>query len=565
MKKIYLFLLVAILWSCTETSTDKSAAKDGYDLVILNGRVMDPETNFDEVRNVGIIGDKIVAITQEDIRGKETIDATGHVVCPGFVDTHAHAMDPLSNKLYLRNGVTSAMDLEYGSLDINKFYDDRAKNGSLVNYGTAVSHEYARIAVLDGVVADECTNVYKWRTEAGKDGESSWAVVTPDSAQRDLINDWMRKGLDEGALTACSTVGYFGGACTSEEVWDIQKLAWDEYQRGYSSHTRMLPNDGPPVEYHIGIKEAFANAAALGAPFLISHNNNNGWWEVNEMARRARAQGMLIWTEQYPYAAGAPNVGAPPISVENLAKWGMTPEKNMYDPERGRFYTTEEYLDDRKNNPAKAIIWYARPIEWVNRFVAEKEHVIITDALPMVDENNNWLPVETPYEDWKGHPRVAGTYAKCLRIAREDGVPLMNVVNNAGAFNALMLRKSGINFFDKRGSIQEGFIADITIFDPETVTDNSDYAEGKNGLASTGIPYVLISGKFAVRDSKVDLEMRAGQPIRHEVIGDNNYDHLFEAAEKVAAKNSLVHQHNTEEGRFMMPFTGSGILDCSLH
>jgi N-acyl-D-aspartate/D-glutamate deacylase len=143
---------------------------------------------------------------------------------------------------------------------------------------------------------------------------------------------------------------------------------------------------------------------------------------------------------------------------------------------------------------------------------------IVNDSFSMFDAEGNFMPVETAYEDYVGHPRIAGSRGKCLRIAREDKIPLMLVVNNAGAFPAKMLCASGVEQMCVRGKIQPGMIADITIFDPKTVKENSDYAPGKNGLPTTGIPYVLVSGKIVVRDSKVDLKMRAGKAIRAKVI-----------------------------------------------
>jgi len=85
-----------------------------YDLVINNGRVMDPETNYNQVANVGITDGKIAVITTDEIKGKETINAKGLVVAPGFIDTHFHWTRPLGYKLALRDGVTTAMDLEAG-------------------------------------------------------------------------------------------------------------------------------------------------------------------------------------------------------------------------------------------------------------------------------------------------------------------------------------------------------------------------------------------------------------------------------------------------------------------
>jgi adenine deaminase len=89
-------------------------AQSPYDIVILNGRVMDPETEFDGIRNVGIKDGRIVTITEDDISGNETIDATDHVVAPGFIDTHFHWTRPIGYKVALRDGVTTAMDLEAG-------------------------------------------------------------------------------------------------------------------------------------------------------------------------------------------------------------------------------------------------------------------------------------------------------------------------------------------------------------------------------------------------------------------------------------------------------------------
>ncbi|UCF94555.1 MAG: amidohydrolase family protein, partial [Desulfobacterales bacterium] len=101
-----------------------------YDVVILNGRVMDPETNFDGIRNVGIKGGKIAVITQDKISGKETIDAKGLVVAPGFIDGHQHCIEPYAYRLMLRDGRTTIMDLEIGAYGpkIDEFYKKREGN-----------------------------------------------------------------------------------------------------------------------------------------------------------------------------------------------------------------------------------------------------------------------------------------------------------------------------------------------------------------------------------------------------------------------------------------------------
>ena len=120
-----------------------------YDVVINNGRVMDPETNFDGVRNVGIKDGKIAAITEDAIEGNETIDASGHVVAPGFIDTHQHATDQFSRKVNLRDGLTTGMDFEAGAGDIAKWYAE-AEGKTQANYGMVVLATLARGLVLDG-------------------------------------------------------------------------------------------------------------------------------------------------------------------------------------------------------------------------------------------------------------------------------------------------------------------------------------------------------------------------------------------------------------------------------
>ena len=104
-KTLCFALLLLGLFGC-------SADVQDYDIVILNGRVMDPETQFDGMRNVGIKAGRIVTITEEDLAGADSIDATGHVVTAGFIDTHTHSSDKFSITMSMMDGVTSAMDLE---------------------------------------------------------------------------------------------------------------------------------------------------------------------------------------------------------------------------------------------------------------------------------------------------------------------------------------------------------------------------------------------------------------------------------------------------------------------
>lgn len=501
------YKLIPVDWSEYKTG------RKPYDLVIKGGRVMDPASGLVAVRNVGIVANRIVTVTKDEIVGKEVISANGLVVAPGFIDTHTHGMDPFNNRMMVRDGVTSAGDLENGSLDINNFYKRREGN-SLLNYFTSVSHEFARTAVMDGVYATDSTFLYPVRAEAAKDGHSSWAEDLPTEKQLAEIYALLRKGLDEGAIAIGSMPGYFPKGASTREVWEVQKIA-AEYGRLVSNHPRHEPLGQLPVPFSLGYKEFMANAFALKSPLLLAHNNFENWQEINEIVKVARENGHVVWAEQYPYVAGAPSIGAGPLTVEALKAAGRTVEDSIFDPETSRFMTEAEFVEQRKNNPGKVVMWYARPKEWPAQLCASPNQTIANDGIPMLDEEGQELPNDFPYEKWIGHPRIPGARGKCLRLAREHDFPLMTVLNNASTMSANMLCRSGVKQMCVRGRVQEGMIADLVVLDPETVRDNSDYLPGKNGLPTTGIPYVLVSGQVVVRDSKVDLSVRAGKPIRY--------------------------------------------------
>ena len=123
----------------------------------------------------------------------------------------------------------------------------------------------------------------------------------------------------------------------------------------------------------------------------------------------------------------------------------------------------------------------------------------------------------SPYEDYAGHPRTAGTHAAVLRIARENGVPLMHTLSQLSYWVAKHLGDTGLKAMQERGRMQEGMVADIVVFDPVNVTEQAGYEKGRNGLPSTGIPFVLVNGVIVVRDSKVLENVNPGQPIRFPV------------------------------------------------
>ena len=159
------------------TTVAMPARAQDYDVVINNGRVMDPETNFDAVRNVGVKDGKIALITERAITGKETIDAKGLVVAPGFIDGHQHCIEPYQYRLMLRDGRTTLLDTEIGAHGpkLDEWYK-RREGKAPVNYGVSVAHEFARAEVLDGFT--------DWKHLYTPDAEKTRSTKDHDRRQR---------------------------------------------------------------------------------------------------------------------------------------------------------------------------------------------------------------------------------------------------------------------------------------------------------------------------------------------------------------------------------------------
>jgi len=486
----------------------RSNLADDFDLVILNGRVMDPETMYDAVANVGVKDGRIAAITKDTISGTETIDATGHVVAPGFIDTHWHYDRPWSNKLALRDGRTTVLDLEIGTHGpyIDQWYKEREGNNQ-VNYGQAVGHEFARSEALDGFKDGQDVRSAANSRAVG----NGWCCRRPTLEEGNRILQLLDEGLQAGGLGIGSTLGYMRDGVSPREFFELQVLA-GRYGRQTGAHFRYTP--GTDTTEANGIQELLTNAAALGAPALACHFNNPGYNLVHELLVRMRERGMNVWGEVYPYAAGSTALNAvflePEVWVDQL---GYKYEETLQDPATGEWYTQKSREEMLKKEPTRVILVFKMPESAILDWLKLKGASLITDGMPMLpDDGLSW---DTPYEELPNtHPRAAGSYAKAFRLARENNIPLMQIVAMSSYNSALPLGKMGLKAMQERGRMQEGMVADIAIFDPENVTDRATYERGT--LPSAGIPYVVVNGTIVVKDSQVLKGVNPGQPIRYE-------------------------------------------------
>ncbi len=493
--------LVCITLACVCLAAPARADSRVYDVVIQAGRVMDPASGYDAIANVGLTGDRISAISNAPLNGKRVIDATGLVVAPGFIDTHYHGTQPIHYRLALRDGVTSVMDLEFGALGsrVREWYAAR-EGTSLINYGTASSHELARASVLDGINAIDTAEAASARSAP------NWSGMLPDAGQTRDILAVIAAGLDAGAIGVGSTLGYMPGA-TADELFQVQALAAG-YGRQVGVHLRHTP--GTETEEINGAQEVLANAVALGAPAIINHFNNPGWRRVHDLLRKLQSKGHNVWGEIYPYAAGSTTINAvfldPSVWKDEL---GQRYEETIYDVQTNRFLSEEAFLALRAADPVRVILVFKMPEEEVTAWVGLPGTTIASDGLPSLAPQ----PLDTPLESLpNAHPRGAGSYAKALRIARENDIDLMRVLAQTSYNSARHLGAMGLKDMQERGRMQVGSVADIVVFDPERVTDHATYTQGN--LPSTGFRAVFVSGRAVLENDAVDLRQVPGKPIR---------------------------------------------------
>lgn len=463
-----------------------------YDIVIRGGRVMDPETEFDGIRNVGIDGNIISAITSETIAGSTEIDVSGLIVAPGFIDLHAHDHNVLTHKLHAQDGVTTALELETGAFPVKKWYQAVARE-AIINFGASVSHPVIRAVVMGGVDANRLTGDFYKDVELVKNA-GDWNERASTTAERAAISRLLIQGLEEGGLGFGYHLAITPGA-SHGEMLDLYRL----------SVTRSVPNfvhvrSFGQVSPLLAGMEVVSAASSLGASMHIVHLNSSGLWETAELldlVEEAWRGGLDVTTEAYPYTGAESSLDDP--RIHQAFKIFSADFSDLEYAQTGERLTEERYLDLKKNAEQRTLIAHIMTQENVDAAMAHPEVIVASDG--------------GKYVEGTGHPRGTGSFARLFsRYVRErKSLTLMQAIRKATLLPAKRLEMVAPTM-KKRGRMQEGMIADITIFDADEIRDRASYS--KPIEPSAGIAYVLVNGTFVVKDYHFQETVFPGQPIK---------------------------------------------------
>jgi len=472
-----------------------ASAQEAYDIVIAGGRVMDPETGLDAVRYVGIRGQTVVAISEEPLEGRTMVDATGLIVAPGFIDLHAHGQTARANEFQAMDGVTTALELESGVPDLAGFL--AARNGdAVVNYGASVAHGGSRTWVMPQYAAgiDEALAAAQ---AAGDDDEGAWMrlynataagryeALDPEHYPR--LWDRMAQGLRAGGLGIGMPHQYYPG------------VSYDEIFRLFQFAAR----EDVPIFTHVRgmgvspMQEVIANAVATGAALHIVHMNSSSLWDYQtnlDLILGAQANGADVTTEAYPYTAASTALQSA-IFDEGWQERLQITYGDLQWQDTGERLTEQTFAKYREEGGV-VIIHMMKP-EWIEAIMSNPNVMVASDGMPYAPG---------------AHPRSAGTFSRFLgRYVREQEVlPLMDALKKITLMPAQRLE--GVSPQMKRkGRLQIGSDADVTIFDPVRVIDTADF-DG-DLTYSEGVEFVLVNGQFVVRDGELVEGARPGQAV----------------------------------------------------
>lgn len=469
-------LIVVLCWMFSA-----SALAQTYDLVIENGRALDPESGLDATRNIAVSDGKIARISSEPLAGRRVLRVRGLVVAPGFIDLHQHAQDADTGRLKAFDGVTTALELEIGVADVGDFLHTK-QGRSLINYGTSASHLAARSRAFGRPLTAELN--------IPPPGPATAEAATEEQLRR--MEERLRQELDAGGLGIGMGIQYSPGA-TRSEVIRIFRLAAERRVPVFAhirSNTAREP--GSNIE---AVEEVIAAAVISGASLHVVHINSSCLklsLECLSMIAGARARGVDVSTEAYPYTAGMTYLNSAVFDPG----WAEKSELNygsLQLPETGERLTQARFEELRKSPKPQLVIRFTNTQEMIDATVPHPLVMIASDGA-------------------RGHPRNAGTFSRILsHYVRETGsITLLDAIRKMSLMPAQRLEKATAAAH-RKGRLQEGADADIVVFDPKQVVDRATYETPLE--PSAGMRFVIVNGTVLIDEGRLAPDSFPGRPL----------------------------------------------------
>ena len=471
-----------------------------HDLVLQGGRVIDPESGLDAVRDVAVTGGRIVSVSEGPLDGARVVDVSGLVVAPGFINLHSHAWTPLGQKFQAQDGVTTELELESGAYPVAEFGTQGAfaiEGRAVINYGASLGHAWVRSIMKDGDAAVSGFDALIGDSAGAAVGMNRPAFrepMRPDELP--ALKAHLRAGLDQGGLGIGMLLDYMSEAVHGAEMLAVFEVAAER---------------GAPVVVHIrrgiagdptGLYEVIGLAEQTGAAVHVCHLQASAMGGVGEFLRAIRAardRGVAVTTESFPYNAGSTSNTAAVFNRD----WRSIFAIDYADVEvaaTGERFTEATWREYREKYPGMSVIHHYNREEWTSIATNAPDVAVASDGGPIFDLENKVAP-------WG-----IGTSARVLgRYVREKGsLSLITALAKMTSLPASVLENYSPSF-RRKGRIQPGADADITVFDAGTVIDNATFQDPYR--PSTGIAHVLVNGTFVVKDGEFQEDVHPGQRI----------------------------------------------------
>ncbi|HEY2164070.1 MAG TPA: amidohydrolase family protein [Gemmatimonadaceae bacterium] len=485
-------------------------AQQRVDVLIRGGTLVDGSGGPRRQADVGVTGDRIAFVgdaAASRVSATRTIDATGLIVAPGFIDPHTHTQADLSsperhaNLAYLMQGVTTVITNNDGggSIEIGRTLDSWRKGGIGTNAAVYIGQGSVRGAVL------------------------GMSASAPTPVQVDSMRAIVARGMDQGAIGMSTGLYYAPGSYAStEEVIELAKVA---AAKGglYDSHLR------DESSYTIGLVGAVNEAIRIGReahlPIHISHIKALGtdvWGQSDSVIgiiKKARTSGVDVSADQYPYTASGTSLGASLLPRWAEAGGRYSLRARAKNPAvRARLVAEMEANLKRRNGAHSLLISSTRDTSLLGKRldeIAQRRNttpveaalaIITAGADPGVASFNmnesdieNFMKqdfVVTGSDGSDGHPRKYGTFPKLFH----DYVETRHVLTLERAVQRSSAETAGILGLKDRGRIAAGAFADVVVFDESTFADRSTYEQPT--LLAVGVRYLLVNGTPTIEEGR---------------------------------------------------------------